>query len=316
MEITGGTPAANDLVQVNLSINPSVEKNMRKTLLAAALVSAFATSNVMAQAAAAPASPHTFTGNVAVVSDYLFRGISQTHGKPAIQGGFDYAHSSGLYAGVWGSSISWVSDAQNTSVPTEIDVYGGFKNTFGGGDFNYDVGFITYNYPGTKDVPANASAKANTSEVYGAIGWKWLTAKYSHATSSHFIGWYGGLNGSDVTKGTRGSNYLELNAAYDLGNGWGVTGHIGKQKVKNYQRNGDTDASYTDYKIGVTKDVGIGVVGLAYSDTNSKGSCNSTDVAGQLNAYCWYVYNPAPGVNTNFRDMSKGQAVLTFTKTF
>lgn len=279
----------------------------KKLILAAAVGAAFAS----VAAAAEPASPHTFTGNVGLVSDYLFRGISQSHGKPAIQGGFDYAHASGFYAGLWGSSISWVSDAQNVSVPVEIDVYGGYKNGFAG-DWTYDLGVITYNYPGSKNVTANASAKADTVEVYGAIGWKWLTAKYSHTTSSHFVAWYGGVAGADTTKGTKGSNYLELNANYDLGNGWGVNGHVGKQKVNNYVKSGNTDASYSDWKIGVTKDVGVGVVGLAYSDTSSKGTCNAT--TGGTNAYCWGVYST--GGTTSYRDASQGQVVLSFTKTF
>lgn len=299
---------------------------MKKTIIASVLFAAFAVP-AMAQTAApaaeaapaaAPAGPHTFTGNVGFASDYLFRGISQSHGKPAIQGGFDYAHESGLYAGVWGSSIAWVSDAQNTSVPLEIDVYGGYKSTFAGGDWNYDIGLITYNYPGSKDVTANASAKADTVEVYGAIGWKWLTAKYSHTTSSHFVAWYGGPAGADTNKNTRGSGYFELNAVYDLGDGWGITGHLGHQKVRDYQKVNDTDASYSDWKLGVTKDVGFGVVGLAYSDTTSKGTCNSNGVAGANgnNAYCWGVYSAGSNTSTDFRNASKGQAVLTFNKTF
>lgn len=285
---------------------------MKKTLIAAAVAGLFAIP-AMAQTAA-PVSDHTFTANVGVVTDYLFRGISQTHGKPAIQGGVDYSHSSGIYAGTWLSSISWVGDAQNRSVPTEIDIYAGFKNTFGGGDFNYDLGLITYNYPGTKTTPGNNSAKADTQEVYGALGWKWLTLKYSHTISSHFVGWYGGSGGTDQSRNTRGSNYLELNAAYDLGAGWGLSGHIGHQKVKNYDKTGDTDASYSDWKIGVTKDIGFGVVGLYYSDTNSKGTCDGA--SGGTNAYCWYNYNPAPGTNSNFRNMAQDQVVATFSKTF
>lgn len=291
---------------------------MKKSLVTLALAAAFAVpafADTAAPAApAAPASPHTVTGNVGFATDYIFRGVSQTHGKPAIQGGFDYAHSSGLYAGIWGSSITWVSDAQNRSVPTEIDIYGGYKNTFAGGDWNYDLGVITYNYPGTKNTQSNLSASANTTEIYGAIGWKWLTGKYSYVTSSHFIGWYGGPAGSDVTKRTNGSGYLELNATYDLGDGWGVTGHLGNQKVRNYKKVGDTNASYTDWKIGVTKDVGIGVVGLAYTDTTSKGTCSSS--GGGTNAYCWGAYSVGSGTSRDFRDASKAQVLLTFNKTF
>jgi uncharacterized protein (TIGR02001 family) len=300
---------------------------MKKLVLVTAVAAALAAPTmVMAQAApaAAPASPHTFTANVGLVSDYLFRGISQTRGKPALQGGADYSHSSGLYAGIWGSNIKWVSDAQNTSVPLEIDVYGGFKNAFAGGDWNYDVGLITYNYSGSKDVPLNGSAKANTSEVYGALGWKWLTAKYSYATSRNFIAWYGGpAGGSTGVPGTsrvdtRGSDYLELNAVYDLGEGWGITGHIGKQKVKNYGKVNDTDASYGDYKIGVTKETPYGTFGLAYSDTTTKGGCpgNGVAPANGLNAYCWGVYNAGTNTSSNFRNMSQGTAVLSYSKTF
>jgi uncharacterized protein (TIGR02001 family) len=290
---------------------------MKKLVLVSAVAAALAApAAVFAQAApaAAPASPHTFTANVGLSSDYLFRGISQSHGRPAISGGLDYSHASGFYLGLWGSSISWVSDAQNTAVPTEIDVYGGYKNTFAGGDWNYDLGYITYNYPGSKDVKANNSAKADTQEVYGALGWKWLTAKYSYTTSSNFVAWYGGAGGANTNQGTRGSNYLELNGTYDLGSGWGITGHIGKQKVKNYIKVGDNDASYADWKIGVTKDVGVGVVGLAYSDTSSKGTC--TGGIGGTNAYCWGTYSVGSNTTSGFRDASKGTAVLTFTKSF
>src|SRR5512140_3616978 len=66
-------------------------------------------------AASAPASPHTVTGNVGITSQYVFRGLTQTDGKPAVQGGFDYAHSSGLYAGTWLSNISWFTD-QNANI--------------------------------------------------------------------------------------------------------------------------------------------------------------------------------------------------------
>jgi hypothetical protein len=174
----------------------------------------------------------------------------------------------------------------------------------------------------------NASAKANTSEVYGALGWKWLTAKYSYATSKNFIAWYGGPGGANTgvasastnatRTDTRGSDYLELNAVYDLGEGWGITGHVGKQKVKNYVKVGDTDASYADYKVGVTKETAYGTFGLAYSDTTTKGACPANGVApaNGLNAYCWGVYNAGTNTANNFRKMSQGTAILSYSKTF
>jgi len=256
------------------------------------LISALSVS-LSALADEAPASPHTFTGNVGLVSDFVYRGISQTHTNPAVQGGVDYAHASGLYAGIWGSSISWVSDGLGGSYPLELDIYGGYKGSFGG-DFGYDVGVLSYNYPGHGRV--SGSVRADTVEAYGAVSWKWLTLKYSHTVSSHFVGWTTDNGGK-----TRGSGYLELNASYDLGDGWGLTGHVGHQKVK-----GNRNASYSDWRLGVTKDVGFGVIGLAYSDTNAEGSCSAGE------AYCW---GTSEGTR-NFKDVGRGTAILSFNKSF
>ncbi len=291
---------------------------MRKTLMCTAIAGALAAPLGFAQTApatpaapAAPASPLTF--NVGVTSDYLFRGVSQTHGKPAIQAGIDYAHSSGFYIGAWASSISWVKDWTGSG-SVEIDVYGGFKNSFAG-DWNYDLGYITYNYPGKGSSIPGVFANPNTQEVYSSIGYKWLTLKYSHATSSHFIGW---LGGNPATGKTRGSGYLELNANYDLGDGWTLIGHVGHQRVKNFVAipNLIESASYTDWKLGVSKDIGFGTVTAAYSDTNTSGTCSST---GGTNAYCWGkggVVSGVSGPTSNFKDVSKGKFLLSWLKTF
>jgi uncharacterized protein (TIGR02001 family) len=270
---------------------------MRKTLVAIALAGAFSIPAIAIAADAPATGPHTFTGNVGFASEYLYRGIAQTRGKPALQGGFDYSHASGLYAGAWGSNISWISDAiPGASASLEIDLYGGYKGTLPG-DVGYDVGILTYNYPGTGKTVAG-SLKQDTTEIYGALSWKWLTVKYSHSTTALF-GW-AKVPGA-VDDKTTGSGYLELNGTYDVGNGWGLTGHVGHQKVKGY-----SDASYTDYKLGVTKDLGFGVVGLAYSTTNAKDDCG---VGGVTNPYCFF--KGADGY-----DAGKSKAVLTFNKTF
>ncbi len=277
---------------------------MRKSLIAAAVAGLVSLPSLVMAQAAAPASPHTFTGNVGFATEYLYRGIAQTRGKPALQGGFDYAHASGLYAGVWGSNISWIGDAvAGASASLEIDVYGGYKGSLGG-DFGYDIGVLTYNYPGTgKTVTGVQELKQDTTEVYGALSWKWLTVKYSHSTGALF-GWP--KNPGALTDKTTGSGYLELNAAYDLGNGWGITGHIGDQKVK-----GNGPASYSDYKLGVTKDVGFGVVGLAYSSTNAQDSCTGAAATTANDVYCFVNNN-----GTNAYSAGKDKLVATFSKTF
>jgi uncharacterized protein (TIGR02001 family) len=271
---------------------------MKKTLIAAAVAAALvAPGVVLAQAAAEPASPHTLTANVGVVSDYLFRGITQSHSEPAIQGGVDYSHSSGVYVGTWLSSIAWVTDGGYGTSPTEVDVYGGYKGSFAE-DFGYDLGLITYNYPGSKKGSETGLTDPFTAEAYGALSWKWFTVKYSHVVSKNFVG-FGTVGGPD----SKGSNYIELNGAYDLGDGWGISAHVGHQKIKNNGvANGD-GADYTDWNVGVTKDVGFGVVGLKYSDTNAAG-CGSAN-----NVWCW-------GPAGDKVSAGHSKVVASFTKSF
>jgi uncharacterized protein (TIGR02001 family) len=269
---------------------------MKQTLIATAAASACLLSAAPALAADAPASPWTFTGNIGVVSDYLFRGISQTNTEPAIQGGFDLTHSNGLYVGTWLSSISWVSDTLGGSYPTEVDFYGGYRASFAS-DFGYDLGVITYVYPGEGRLPG--TFEPDTTEVYGALSWKWLSAKYSYVVSDYFVGW-----GTSTGGKTDGSDYIELNASFPLADGWGISVHWGDQTVED-----NSPASYNDWNIGVTKDVGFGVIGLKYSSTDVNGTCTST---GGTSAYCWG--NLATG--TNREDVADDVAVLTFSKTF
>src|SRR5947209_8402890 len=107
----------------------SGRNTMRKSILTLAVASAVAAPGfVYAQAAApaaAPASPHTLTANAAFVTDYRFRGISQTFKLPAVQAGFDYSHSSGFYLGTWGSNVSGNQYPNGNSM--EMDLYGGYK---------------------------------------------------------------------------------------------------------------------------------------------------------------------------------------------
>lgn len=122
---------------------------MRNSLLASTLLLSLCSSSLVYGEEAAPAAPASpFTGNFTIASEYLYRGIAQTRGKPALQGGFDYAHPSGFYIGTWGSNISWINDAvAGASASLELDIYGGYKGT--AGPLGYDVGVLTYNYPGT-----------------------------------------------------------------------------------------------------------------------------------------------------------------------
>lgn len=264
-----------------------------KSKLLSNLMLAACTVPCMAMAADEPASPHMFTANVGLVSDYLYRGISQTNARPAIQGGFDYMHSSGLYAGVWGSSISWLTDSPavtgSTSSQLELDTYFGFRNTLAN-EISYDIGFLRYNYPASyaATLPAGA-AKADTDEIYGVLGYKWVSAKYSYSLGDTF-----GIASAS------GSNYFEVNASVPLAD-TGITfgAHIGKQTYKGTVADSlaaiNSTPTYTDYKIGITKDLSGFVVGLAYSSTNA----NRTQYTNGLNRY-----------------LGKGTAVLSITRSF
>lgn len=277
---------------------------MRKSIIAASLsAAAFAIPNLaFAQAAAAPAaapapSDHTFTGNAGLFSQYRFRGIMQTFGKPAIQGGVDYSHSSGIYAGNWNSNVSEGAGFPGGNI--EMDFYGGWKKTWG--DWGLDIGGIYYYYPGTESGPTklgsptnNRNGKVADGKVYnfeGYIGgsWKFVSLKYYHAFSDYF-----------QVPDTKGSGYLDLSATYDLGSGWGLVGHVGHANVKNISK-GD----YTDWKLGVTYDLSGWVIGASYVDTNANGSCSKGEF------YCF-----PNNSGSKAKDAGKATAVLSVTKTF
>jgi uncharacterized protein (TIGR02001 family) len=212
--------------------------------LAIALAVTLAGSAAMAQAKA-PEPDYTLAFNVGVVTDYRFRGISQTSFLPALQGGLDFSHKSGFYAGAWLSNIRWIQDYLGASDGSyEVDLYAGFKGEIAK-DFGFDIGVITYQYPGNTASSAGF-ANANTFEIYGALTYGPVTVKYSRSTGD-FIG---NLNSS-------GSGYLEAAATFDLGNGFSITPHIGRQSIPNQV---DNNGDYTDYSLSVAKDFGNGIV--------------------------------------------------------
>jgi uncharacterized protein (TIGR02001 family) len=216
-----------------------------KKILVPSLI-ALAVSSLASLAQAQTAAESTLSYNVGAVSDYRYRGISQSRLDPALQGGVDYADKSGFYVGAWGSTIKWIKDAGGDA-NVEIDLYGGYKGAVG--DVAYDVGFLRYEYPSNK-----LAISANTNEVYGAVTYGLFTAKYSHAVSNLF--------GFDNSKN---SYYLDLSAALDLGDGYSLTPHVGRQAVKN---NGAY--SYNDYALTLAKDLGNGLsVSAAVIDTNA-----------------------------------------------
>lgn len=287
----------------------------KKTAIAGLAAAALGSGLAQAQAPAAPASPHTLTGNIGIYSQYIFRGLTQTNGKPALQGGFDYSHSSGFYAGTWGSNISWLTDgtppAYQDGGSLEWDFYGGYKMSLPM-DFTLDLGTLYYYYPGSENTsPAKGgnilNVKADTWEVYAGLSWKWISTKFSYSVNNKTFG----------VQDSSGTYYLDITASYPIEN-TPVTliAHYGKQKYKGQDPraltsgpggtplSNDEACSYDDWKVGINyalpKDFTVGVF---YTDTSS------------ANTFCYGTPTDIPaGVYP--KDLTKGTGTVFISKTF
>jgi uncharacterized protein (TIGR02001 family) len=222
---------------------------MRK-LPQALAIAGLAGAALMPAVASAQSSPHSFTGKVALYSEYEYRGISQTSEKPALQLNLDYAHASGFYVGTFLTNIKWLEDAAevggfDTSAKLEWDIYLGYKKEIAK-DLLLDVGYLRYEYPSS----GAFSPKPNTDEVYVGLTWTFLNVKYSHS-----------INDTFGVPNSKNSTFIEANIAYPLPSlpALTLTGHIGHQEFKN------NDAlSYTVWKAGAVYDFGSGLTAGAY----------------------------------------------------
>lgn len=219
-------------------MTPHPQKTPR--LLAAAALALATLAPLAAQAET------TLAFNVGAVTDYRYRGLSQTRLQPAVQGGVDLGLANGVYLGAWASTIKWIDDAGGDA-GVEIDLYGGWKGEVAAG-LTLDVGALTYQYPGNGLHPS-----ANTTELYAALSYGPATLKYSHSLTNLF-----GFADS------KGSGYLDLSASFDVHDGWMLAPHIGHQTVRHLGA-----ASYTDYSLTVSKDFNGLVPSLAVVDTDT-----------------------------------------------
>lgn len=266
---------------------------MKKLMLAVAVTGAFSMSARAQTAepapAAAPTPEHTFTANVSVVSDYRFRGISQTYKQPAVQGGFDYSHSSGFYLGNWNSNVS--GNSYNNGAGLEMDLYGGYKFA-PVQDLNMDIGLLYYYYPGAEI--GTTGVKYNNGEIYVSGTYKWFTAKYNYGLTDFF-----GLRSQTAPVAARGdskgSGYLDLSANFDVYEKTTLTLHVGRQWIHNY-----SELNYTDYKIGIARDFGFATLGLALVGTNADSK----------------LYTVSNSSGTGSRELGTTTAVLSLSKTF
>jgi len=219
-----------------------------KATHAAASLAILAFTSIPGMAQEQPAE-HQVSYNASITSDYRYRGLSQTRLDPALQGGVDYVHGpTGLYVGTWLSTIKWTEDLGGDG-NIEWDLYAGKRGQLTE-TVSYDVGGLYYYYPDNSLDPS-----ANTFELYGKLGFGPAYIKYSHSTTNLF-----------GTADSKRSGYLDVGADVDVGNGFLLNLHIGRQRLKN-----NSAFSYTDYKVGVTKDFGVASVSLAWIKANTDG---------------------------------------------
>lgn len=222
---------------------------MKKLLLAAAVAGTLASSLVYAEEAK---PEHEVSFNIGAASEYRYRGISQSRLDPALQGGADYTHNpSGFYAGTWLSSIKWTKDAGGGG-DVEWDLYAGKKGEIAK-DVSYDVGVLSYVYPSNGLDKVAGFVNANTTEIYGQLGYGPVYAKYSHAVTNLF-GFVDSKN----------SGYLDLGANLEVAPGYTLGLHFGRQTVKN-----NSAYTYNDWKVGVSKEFAGITFALAVLGTNA-----------------------------------------------
>src|SRR5210317_26155 len=186
--------------------------NKLKMALVAAL--ALPSFHVLAEDAPEAKSDYSVSYNIGLFSQYIFRGYTQTHGDPALQGGVDIEHSSGFYAGMWGSNVSWLDDsaAYDNGGSLEIDIYAGYASEIGDTGISYDVGVLQYLYPGEV---STGIANANTTEVHLGLGYGWFDAAVHVVTSDD--AWTWGEVRSTGQPSAKGSAYYEVNAEIPVG---------------------------------------------------------------------------------------------------
>ncbi len=231
---------------------------MKKALAAASVAAACSTPLLaLAQAPAAKAEPEfTISGNLTIASDYRFRGYSQTGFKPAFQGGVDFSHKSGFYAGNWNSNVE---QDLYTGASLEMDLYGGYKKELG--PVTLDVGYLYYYYPNSGKT---GSPKIKNGEVYVGAAAGPVSAKVYYAHTRFFSL----AEGTGVD--TKGSIYLDVSGSYEVVKSLTVLGHVGWQKVKNGKAAGLREDNVYDFKAGVSYDLSGWALGAALIATSKK----------------------------------------------
>jgi len=220
-----------------------------KKFVSSLIIAIFALCAVQVQA---EDSPHQFSANVSMLTDYLYRGISQTNENFALQGGFDYTHTpTGIYAGTWASNVDFAESL-------EIDVYGGIGGELGSG-ISWDVGGLYYAYPGS-----NAQPEENFFEAYANLGYTFSGVQLEPgvevgvAYSPDFFG----EDGDGVY--VHGS--LDLSLPYDFG----LSFYVGHQDIEGDKLSGPAGFKYTHYSVGLSRSFGPLDLSVSWNDASNE----------------------------------------------
>lgn len=208
-----------------------------------------------------------FSANVGVYSDYIYRGVSQTFEEPAVQGGVDWSHDSGLYAGVWASNVNF-GDGDQAHV--EIDVYGGYSGSVG--KFGYDIGVLQYLYPG-----ASSSQNYDFWEITPSVSYDFDVASVG-ASVSYTPENFGG---SDE------AFFYQATIEAPIGESLTLSANIGRWNIKDNATFALPD--YTVWGVGLSYALGslhsklaAFSVGVDYIDTNiEEAACGSENCEGR-----------------------------------
>lgn len=192
--------------------------------------------------------PGEFSGNVGLASEYVFRGISQSDESPALQGGIDWSHESGFYAGVWGSNVKF------TDASLETDIYGGYSGEYNG--LTYDIGAIYYLYPDADD-----RFDYDFVEAAFALGYDFDVAALS-ASVNYSPDYFANSGDAFYT-----AAYLDVPLPF-LPLDTTLNANIGRQTIQHEARFGITEGSYIDYGIGLTSNIEGFDVSLKFIDTD------------------------------------------------
>ena len=262
---------------------------MKKTLVALSL----AAMAVPALAQKAPEPDYTISGNFAVTSDYRFRGVSQSNKDAAVQGGIDFEHKSGFYAGNWNSSVSEWTSPYGSGI--ESDIYGGFKTELMG--VGLDVGLIYYYYPGAQKEDDDFFNPFNTREFYIGLSYGPVSFKASRTLSERYFGL--GKNGDDtLTTNAKGTMYYDLSFSKEILANTTLDAKAGFLRLADKVSGAPT---IKDYSIGVTYDLSGWGLGFSYYKTSG------------MNAAAKDWFTSTDGKNTKLYDSG---VALTLSKSF